>query len=57
MAFLLELNEKAEVRELLALVEEYAEAKFGDEWWLGRADAWIDGDKAARLLELLRKYK
>jgi hypothetical protein len=45
----------AEIRELYALLQEYAEAKFGDEWWPGNASEWISAEKAARLQELTEK--
>lgn len=38
---------------LLELVNRYGHAKFGDEWWPGAADAWLDAQDATELADLL----
>jgi hypothetical protein len=42
----------AEMFELWELLTEYAQAKFGDEWWPGNAQEWIGQEKAERLWAL-----
>lgn len=42
-----------QVIELIDLLNEYGDAKFGDEWWPGNADPFIGKTKAARLNDLL----
>jgi hypothetical protein len=47
----------AEVAELYQLLNEYGNAKFGDEWWPGNAAVWIGEQQAARLDELTDKLQ
>jgi hypothetical protein len=34
-----------EQAELVALLNEYGEAKFGDEWWPGNAASWLGNEE------------
>lgn len=38
---------------LIDLLNQYGNAKFGDEWWPGCAEAWLPADDAAELAALL----
>lgn len=41
---------------VIELLNQYGQAKFGDEWWPGNADAWLnqpDADELATLLDEL----
>jgi hypothetical protein len=38
---------------MLALLNEYGDARFGDEWWPGNAGAWIGEVKAQELRDLM----
>jgi hypothetical protein len=44
-----------EMVELYELLGEYGNAKFGDEWWPGNAEAWLPQDRADRLAELTER--
>ena len=44
-------HEQAE--RIITLLDRYGEAKFGDEWWPGHAEAFI-GDEGIELERLLR---
>lgn len=44
-----------EIRELLDLLDEYGEAKLGDDWWPGMAEEWLGKEKAQRMNELRDK--
>jgi hypothetical protein len=46
---------KEEIIEMITLINEYGDAKFGDEWWPGNANGWIGDEKGNRLSELLEK--
>ena len=48
-------TDKARVRRLVELLNEYGAAKFGDEWWPGAAGAHLDRAAAAELEELLEE--
>ena len=41
---------------LIKLLQEYGEAKFGNEWWPSNADPWLGPDKGQELAELLEAW-
>ena len=43
------------VARLINLLNEYGDAKFGDEWWPGNAGPWIGAEKGDELASLLER--